>query len=96
MHDLAETEREIGDEVNSGDDLEHRQLGERRQGVGEQGELGRSGPGAFEIDILQMVFDQLAYARRAIDMRYDLEQEVGCRQRGFDRGEASSRRLSGT
>src|SRR5713101_8900021 len=28
-----------------------------------------------------MIFDEFADARRAVDMRYDLEQEIGCSQR---------------
>lgn len=76
MHNLAETEREIGDDVRCGDDLQHRQLGERRQGVRGQRKCSRAGPGAFQVDVLQAVFDQLADARRAVDVRDDLEQEA--------------------
>jgi hypothetical protein len=36
-------------------------------------ERARSGPGTFEIDIFQVIFDQLANPRRAIDVRYDLQ-----------------------
>ena len=37
---------------------------------------GRSAPGALQRHVLQVVAHQLADARRAIDMRDDLEQEV--------------------
>ena len=33
MHDPAETERQVGDEVERRDNLEHRQLRQQRQGV---------------------------------------------------------------
>ena len=51
MHDLAEREREIGDDVDSRNDFQHRQLGKRRQRVGEQSELSGSSPSALQIDI---------------------------------------------
>src|SRR5690348_10901585 len=63
VDDLAELEREVGDDVRAGHDLEHRQLVERRKRVREQGQLGRP---ALEIDVAQIVFDQLADARRAV------------------------------
>ena len=87
MNDLAEIEGEVGDDVRAGHDLEHGQLGERRQGVREQGELGRPGPCALEIDVGEVVLDQLADARRAVDVRNDLEQEAGRLQRRFRRRE---------
>jgi hypothetical protein len=31
MHDLAEMQGEIGDDVDGGEDFEHRQIGKRRQ-----------------------------------------------------------------
>ena len=77
MHDLAERQRQIGDDVGCGHHLLHRQLGQGRQCVGGQAERRRAGPGTFQVDILQVVLDQLANARRAVDMRDDLEQEVG-------------------
>src|SRR6476620_10709264 len=36
VHDLAKTERQIGENVRSRDDLEHRQLGQRGEGMREQ------------------------------------------------------------
>jgi hypothetical protein len=77
VHDLAERKREIGDDVDPRNDFQHWQLGKRSQRVGEQSELSWSSPGALQIDIREVVFDQLADARRTVDMRYDLEQEVG-------------------
>src|SRR5262249_4644543 len=87
VDDFPEIEGEVGDDVGAGDDLEHRQLGERRQGVREQGELGRPGPRSLQIDVGQVVLDELADAWRAVDVRDDLEQEIGRLQRSFDRGE---------
>src|SRR5690348_17801386 len=36
----------------------------------------RSGPGAFQHHVLEAVFDELANARAAIDMRDDLQEEI--------------------
>src|SRR5262245_62652830 len=80
VNDLAEIEGEVGDDVLARHDLEHRQLGERRQGVREQGEFGRAGPCSLQIDIGEIVLNELADAWRAVDVRNDLEQEIGCRQ----------------
>src|ERR1700730_8446841 len=55
----------------------------------EQSELSRSRPGTFQIDILKMVFDQLADACCTVDVRQYLEQEVGRREGGFDCDEVS-------
>src|ERR1700675_1806370 len=41
-------------------------------------------PRALYRDILEMVFDELADARRAVDMRDDLEQKIWSRERSFD------------
>ena len=82
--DLSKAEREVRDDVDTRDDLKYRQLGQRRQRVREQDKLCRSGPGALQVDVLQTVFDELADARRAVDMRYDFEQEIGCSKRSVD------------
>src|ERR1700740_1609727 len=47
----------------------------------------RAGPSALHRHILEIVFDQLANPRRAIDMRKDLQEEAGRGERRFDRGE---------
>src|SRR6185437_14807905 len=83
--DLAEAERQVGDDVHAGQHLEHRQLGHRRQRMRAQIERGRPGPGALERDILEVVLDDLADARRAVDMRDDLQEEVRRRQRRLHR-----------
>src|SRR5690242_4785428 len=51
VHDLAQAERQVGDDVDAGDDLEHRQLGHRGQRMRVQLERGRPGPGAFDSDV---------------------------------------------
>src|SRR5262249_47307248 len=66
VHDLAEAERQVRDDVCSRNNLEHRQFGQWSESVGEQGESSRSGPRSFEVDVQQLVFDQLANAWRAI------------------------------
>jgi len=73
---------QVGHDVRGRDHFEHRQLGDRRQSVGVEIECARSGPGAFEFDVLARVFDQLANARAAVHMGDDLEQEVGRGERG--------------
>ena len=81
MNNLAEFKGKVGDDVRAGNDLQHRQLSKWCQGVREQGELGRPGPRSLEIDIAEIVFDQLTNACRAVDVWYDLKQEIG-RQQG--------------
>src|SRR5262249_2452876 len=66
VNDFAELEGQVGDDVRAGHDLEHRQLGERREGVREQVELGRPGPCSLQIDLGEVVLDQLADAWRAV------------------------------
>src|SRR5271156_742489 len=41
VHDLAETERDIGDDMGSRDDFQHRQFGERGERVRKQGQSRR-------------------------------------------------------
>src|SRR5215469_5444303 len=40
---------------------------------------------AFKVHVGQFIFDQLANARRAVDMRHDLEQEIRRQQRRHGR-----------
>src|SRR5262245_13728763 len=82
--DLAEPEREIADHVDRGHHFEHRQLRHRRQRVRGKRQRRRAGPGALERDVLEIVLNKLADPRAAVDVRDDLEQEVGRRQRGTD------------
>src|SRR5262245_1615010 len=88
VNDLAKVEGEVGDDVRAGHDLEHWQLGERRQGVREQGELSWPSPCSLQIDIGKVILDQLADSCRAVDMRNDLEQEIGRQQRSLHRRES--------
>src|SRR5215831_3737614 len=87
VNDLAEIEGDVGDDMCAGHDLEHRQLGERRQGVREQGEFGRPGPRSLQVDIDEKILDQLADACRSVDVGNDLQQEIGCKQGRFCRRE---------
>jgi hypothetical protein len=59
------------------DHLEHRQFGDRRQGVGVEIERAGSGPGALELDVLQIIFDQLANAWTAARMGMILSRKLG-------------------
>src|SRR5712691_11669448 len=82
VSDLAEAEGEIADHVDRADDLEHRQLGDRRERVRVELQRRRAGPGALERDIFEVIFDELANSRLAVDVRDDLEQEIRRGQRG--------------
>jgi hypothetical protein len=82
VHNLAEVEREVGDEMHGGDDLADRQVGDRRQGVRCEFQRRGSGPVALQRDVQKAVAHQLADARPAIDMRDDLQQNAGRRQIG--------------
>src|SRR5262245_25461828 len=84
VHDLAEAERQICNNVDSRDDLEDRQLGDRRQRMRGQRQSRGTGPGALQRYVLKLIFHELAHARPAVDVRDDLEQEIRQRHRGFD------------
>jgi hypothetical protein len=76
MCDLAEWERQIGDEVHRRDHFDDRQLRDGGQCMGQEAQRCRTSPGPLQMDIFQVVFDELADAWRAVDMGDDLEQEV--------------------
>src|SRR5215471_11215228 len=84
VHDLAEAERQIRENVDCGDNLEYRQLGDRGQRMRGQRQGCGAGPGALERNVLQIIFHELAHARAAVDVRDDLQQEIRQRERGFD------------
>src|SRR6516225_9315560 len=86
VNDFAETKRQVGDDVGGGYDLKHRQFRDGSECVGMQIERARSGPSALQIDVLKVVFDQLADPRAAVDMRYDLQEEIWRLERGLDGG----------
>src|SRR5215831_12470742 len=86
VDDLAKTKRQICDDVGGRDDFEHRQFRDGSERVGMQIERARSGPSALQIDVLKVVFDELADPRAAIDMRYDLQKEIWRLERGLDNG----------
>src|SRR5262249_13607714 len=84
VHDLAEAERQIRENVDCRDDLEHRQLGDRRQRMGHQRQSRGTGPGALQCNVLEMILHELAHPRAAVDVRDDLQQEIREVERGFD------------
>src|SRR5262245_19763642 len=53
---LAEAEREVGEDVHGRDDLQNRQFGDRRHGMGAQRQRARTGPCALDRDVLQVIF----------------------------------------
>src|SRR5271166_2075195 len=74
--DFAEPQRQVGDEMRGGYHLAHRQPRNVALGVLEKLQRRGPAPGALERHILQVVADQLADARSAIDVRDDLEHEA--------------------
>src|SRR5262249_26693447 len=85
--DFAEAEREIANEVNRGHDLEEGQLRDRGEGIRRERKGRRARPRAFERDVVEIIFDELADARAAVDVRNDLEQKVRGRERSAHRVE---------
>src|SRR5262245_11720853 len=85
VHDLAEAERQIRQNVECRDDVNYRQLRDRGERVRGQRQSGRAGPGALHEHVLEMIFYELAYTRAAVDVRDDLQQEIRHRERGLDR-----------
>src|SRR6516164_3227297 len=85
--DLAEAERDIANEVNRGHDLEHGQLRDRGEGMRRERKRRRSRPRALERDVLEIILDELADSRAAVDVRNDLEQKVRGREQRAHRVE---------
>ena len=76
MHHRPEAEREVGTDVNGGDDLQDRQFGHGCQRMWREGQCRRPGPRTLQDDVLKPVLNELANPRAAVDVRDDLEQEV--------------------
>src|SRR5215471_2684318 len=74
--DFAEPERKVGHVVRGGNDLMHRKPRNVTLGVLEQLQRRRPAPRALERYILQVIADQFADARAAIDVRDDLDHET--------------------
>ncbi len=81
----SEPKRQIRKNVDAGDDFEHRQRGNGRKRMMKKLERHRSGPCAFNSDILADVAHQLADARCAIHVRDDLQQKTRGGERREDR-----------
>src|SRR5215475_7681760 len=62
VHDLAEAERQIRENVDCRDDLDDRQLGDRGQCMRGQRQSCGAGPGTLQRNVLEMVFHELAHA----------------------------------
>src|SRR6516162_7118302 len=80
--DLPQSQRQISDIMAGGNDAAHRQTGNVAQGMLEKLNGGRAGPGALQRDPLAIIAHKLADPRRAIDVRDDLDHEIGFRE-GF-------------
>src|ERR1700704_2476501 len=76
MHDLAKSQRKVAQNVHGRDNLKDRQFGHRRHGMRAERQRARTGPRALDRDVLEMVLDQFANARAAVDMRDDLQEEI--------------------
>src|SRR5271167_808917 len=73
--DLAETERQIRDVMAGADHFAHRQPRHVAHGMLEKLDRGRAGPSALDRHVFEVITHQFADARRAIDVRDDLDHE---------------------
>src|SRR5215475_1777059 len=69
VHDLAEAERQIRENVDCRDNLEHWQLGDRGQRMRGQRQSRRASPGALQRNVFEIIFHELAHPRAAVDVR---------------------------
>src|SRR5215470_11827709 len=76
MHDLAKSQRQVAQNVHGRDNLKHRQFSHRRHRMRVERQRARAGPRTLDRDVLEIILDQLANARAAVDMRDDLQQEI--------------------
>src|SRR5574340_615779 len=77
MDHMAQPERQVGKDMNARHDFAHRQPYDRGEGVIKQFERDRTAPGALELDILELILHQLTDTRCVVDVRDDLQQEIG-------------------
>jgi len=80
MHDFAQIEGDIGDEMGGGEHLQYRQGCNRRQCVGLQFQGRRAGPAALHHDVAEMVPCGLAEARARRSWwvkRFSLSRQFG-------------------
>src|SRR5262249_41990229 len=74
--DFAEAEREVANEMNGRDHLEHRQLCDGRKRVRRERNRRGTCPGALERHVLEIIFDQFANARAPSADRRDIGRLV--------------------
>ncbi len=77
MNDFAQSQGEIGQNVNARDDFQDGKVRDGGERMWFKLQCGRSGPGTFYLHVLQVVLDELANSRATIDMWDDLEQVIG-------------------
>src|SRR5262249_24326739 len=65
VHDLAEAERQIRENVDCRDDLRYWQFRDRGERMRGQRQSRGAGPGALQNDVLEMIFHELAHAGAA-------------------------------
>ena len=85
VNDRAQAQRQVGQDMRAGDDFQHGQLRDGRQRMVEQLQRGGARPRPLDGQVFQEVADEFADARRAVDMRNDLQQVIGRGQRRQDR-----------
>src|SRR6516162_10930797 len=76
VHDFAEPEGEIGDQVRGRDDFPDWKIRNRRERVRMKLKRRRSSPRSLEDDVREIEADQFADAWRAVDMGNDLQQQA--------------------
>src|SRR6478735_9217561 len=75
MDQLGAGERQVGQDVAGADDLEHGEVGERCEGVLEQLQPGRAGPGTAHGEVGDLRTDELGDAWSAVVARDEFEHE---------------------
>src|ERR1700722_1265943 len=74
VNDFAQAERQIRYDVLCRYDFTDWQFGHRRQRVRHQRQGTWTGPGPFDQNIFEIIFDQFTYSRRTVDMWDDLKK----------------------
>ncbi len=80
MHHAAKSKCEVSLDVDRRNDLDHRQVGNRRERMWVQVESRGTASCPFQLNVLQVITDELADARAAIDVGDDLQQKVSVRR----------------
>src|SRR5262249_16798045 len=85
VYDFAQPERQIGDQVSRRNHVPDRKTGDRRQRMGMKLECCWSRPRTLQHDVFEIVANELADPRRAVDVWDDLQEESRLVERPHDR-----------